>query len=135
MRMHELGSSGIQVSRVGLGCNNFGRRLDLDGTRAVVEAALADGINFLDTADIYGGNDSERFLGEGLQGRRDEVVLATKFGMADDGSGSRGYVGRAVAAAPRRPRTDGVGLLYYHRPPRATPIPETIRATPRPGDE
>src|SRR5438067_6051011 len=82
MRLHELGKSGLRVSRVGLGCNNFGGRLDLERTRAVVEAALAEGINFIDTADIYGGGDSERFLGEVLQGRRDEVVLATKFGMA-----------------------------------------------------
>ena len=86
VRTHELGSSGLEVSRVGLGCNNFGRRLDLEGTRAVVEAALAEGITFLDTADIYGGGKSEQFLGEILEGRRDEVVLATKFGMGEGGA-------------------------------------------------
>src|ERR1051326_1579643 len=110
MRLHELGSSGLRVSRVGLGCNNFGRRLDLDGTRAVVEAARAEGINFVDTADIYGGGDSERFLGEVLEGRREEVVLATKFGMADDGSGSRDYVRQAIAASLERLATDHVDL-------------------------
>ena len=128
MRLHELGQSGLRVSRVGLGCNNFGRRLDLEGTRAVVDAALAEGITFVDTADIYGGGDSERFLGEVMQGRRDEVVLATKFGMADDGSGTRDYVRRAIAASLERLRTDVVDLYYYHRPDGVTPVAETIGA-------
>ena len=128
MRLHELGKSGLRVSRVGLGCNNFGRRLDLDRTRAVVEAALADGITFIDTADIYGGGDSERFLGQILEGRRDEVVLATKFGMADDGNGSRDYVRRAIAASLERLRADQVDVYYYHRPDGVTPIAETVRA-------
>jgi aryl-alcohol dehydrogenase-like predicted oxidoreductase len=128
MRLHELGQSDLRVSRVGLGCNNFGRRLDLEGTRAVVEAALVDGINFLDTADIYGGGHSERFLGEILQGRREQVVLATKFGMAEDGSGSRDYVRRAIEASLERLATDYVDLYYYHRPDGVTPIAETIAA-------
>ncbi|HEY6836250.1 MAG TPA: aldo/keto reductase [Gaiellaceae bacterium] len=128
MRLRELGESGLRVSRVGLGCNNFGRRLDLDRTRGVVEAAFAEGINFVDTADIYGGGDSERFLGEVLEGRRDRVVLATKFGMADDGSGSREYVRRAFAASLERLRTDHVDLYYYHRPDGVTPIGDTVRA-------
>ena len=128
MRLHELGKSGLRVSRVGLGCNNFGRRLDLDRTRAVVEAALAEGITFIDTADIYGGGDSERFLGQILEGRRDELVLATKFGMADDGNGSRDYVRRAIAASLERLRTDHVDVYYYHRPDGVTPIAETVRA-------
>src|SRR5437764_6338660 len=81
MEHRPLGKSGIEVSVVGLGCNNFGGRLDLEETRRVVDAALDAGIDFLDTADIYGNKgDSERFLGEVLQGRRDRVVLATKFG-------------------------------------------------------
>ena len=76
-----LGSSDLRVSRVGLGCNNFGRRIDLEATRAVIDAALEAGVTFLDTADVYGSGDSERFIGEVLVGRRDEVVLATKFGQ------------------------------------------------------
>ena len=128
MRLQELGESGIRVSRVGLGCNNFGRRLDLEGTPAVVEAALAEGITFLDTADIYGGGNSERFLGEILKGRRDQVVLATKFGMGEDGRGSRDYVRRAIAASLERLATDYVDLYYYHQPDGVTPIAETISA-------
>jgi aryl-alcohol dehydrogenase-like predicted oxidoreductase len=87
-----LGHSGIEVTVLGLGCNNFGRRVDLDGTRAVVDAALEQGVTFLDTADIYGRRGgSEELLGEVLQGRRDQVVLATKFGMdMGDGGGPRG---------------------------------------------
>jgi aryl-alcohol dehydrogenase-like predicted oxidoreductase len=131
MRMHELGSSGIQVSRVGLGCNNFGRRLDLDGARAVVETALEEGINFLDTADVYGGSDSERYLGEILEGRRDQVVLATKFGMGgEEGTarGSRDYLRGALAASLERLGTDYVDLYYYHQPDGVTPVAETIAA-------
>jgi aryl-alcohol dehydrogenase-like predicted oxidoreductase len=128
VRTHELGSSGLEVSRVGLGGNNFGRRLDLEGTRAVVEAALAEGITFLDTADIYGGGKSEQFLGEILEGRRDEVVLATKFGMGDGGRGTRDYLRRALAGSLERLRTDRVDLFYYHRPDGETPIAETIEA-------
>jgi aryl-alcohol dehydrogenase-like predicted oxidoreductase len=128
VRLEELGSSDVGVSRVGLGCNNFGRRLDLKGTRAVVEAALAEGITFLDTADIYGGGNSERFLGEILEGRRDQVVLATKFGMADGANGKRDYVRRAIAASLDRLRTTYVDVYYYHRPDGVTPIAETIRA-------
>jgi aryl-alcohol dehydrogenase-like predicted oxidoreductase len=128
MRRDELGKSGLRVSRVGLGCNNFGRRLDLDRTREVVDAALAEGINFLDTADIYGGGDSERFLGEILEGRREEAVVATKFGMADDGGGTRDYMRRAIAGSLERLRTDVIDLYYYHRPDGATPIAETVGA-------
>jgi len=131
MRLQELGSSGIRVSRVGLGCNNFGGRLDLVQTRQVVEAALEAEINFLDTADIYGGGGSERFLGEILEGRRDEVVLATKFGMGPDEGmprGSREYLRRALAASLERLRADYVDVYYYHQPDGITPIAETIAA-------
>jgi aryl-alcohol dehydrogenase-like predicted oxidoreductase len=128
MQQHELGRSGLRVSRVGLGGNNFGRRLNLEGTRAVVEAAFSEGIKFFDTADIYGGGDSERFLGEILELRRDDVVLATKFGMADDGSGNRDYVRRAIAGSLDRLRTDVVDLYYYHRPDGVTPVADTIDA-------
>jgi aryl-alcohol dehydrogenase-like predicted oxidoreductase len=131
MRFKRLG--GLDVSVVGLGTNNFGRRLDLAGTRAVVDAALDAGINHLDTANIYGSaGGSERQLGELLEGRRDRVVLATKFGMdTGDGvtaRGARGYVKRAVEASLERLRTDHVDLLYYHRPDGITPFEETLEA-------
>src|ERR1043165_2388295 len=105
MPKRELGE--LSVSAVGLGCNNFGRRVDLEGTRAVVDAALDAGVDFLDTADIYGGGgQSERFLGEVREGRRDRVVLATKFGHdMGDGTTARGapeYVRRAVEASLAR---------------------------------
>src|SRR5881275_2568700 len=88
MRYRRLGDSGLAVSVVGLGCNNFGRRIDLDATRAVVDAALDVGVTFFDTSDSYG--ESETFLGEVLEGRRDDVVLATKFGskLADNRLGA-----------------------------------------------
>src|SRR3954464_1266605 len=131
MRQNPLGASGLTVSAVGLGCNNFGRRLDLAGTRAVIDAALDRGITFLDTADIYGDTDSERLMGEVLEGRRDRVVLATKFGMGDTGDlagGSREYVRRSIDASLARLRTDHVELYYYHRPDGVTPPAETIGA-------
>jgi aryl-alcohol dehydrogenase-like predicted oxidoreductase len=123
----------FDVSVVGLGCNNFGGRLDLDRTRAVVDAALDAGVNFFDTADVYGNHGgSERFLGELLEGRRDRVVLATKFGndMGDSAQarGSREYMRRAVEASLGRLRTDRIDLLYYHRPDGVTPISETVAA-------
>ncbi len=109
-----LGHSGIQVSVIGLGCNQFGGRLDLEGTRAVLDGAISEGITFLDTADRYGNTRSEEFIGEVLKGRRDEVVLATKFGMdlGDGWTGPRGapdYISHAVenslqAPADRRDR-------------------------------
>src|ERR687894_3304633 len=97
MRQQELGRSRLTVPVVGLGCNNFGRRLDRAGTRAVIDAALDAGVTFVDTADVYGGDGaSERLIGEALEGRRDRVVLATKFGMELSGDtgeprGSRAY--------------------------------------------
>jgi aryl-alcohol dehydrogenase-like predicted oxidoreductase len=123
----------FDVSVVGLGCNNFGGRLDLERTRAVVDAALDAGVNFFDTADVYGNRGgSEGFLGELLEGRRDRVVLATKFGndMGDgaQAGGSREYMRRAVDASLGRLRTDRIDLLYYHRPDGVTPISETIGA-------
>jgi aryl-alcohol dehydrogenase-like predicted oxidoreductase len=129
-----LGGSGVEVSRVGLGCNNFGGRLDLQRTRAVVEAALDAEITFFDTADTYGERGrSERFLGEILEGRRDRVVLATKFGWdvglgGDDLRGSRSYLRRAIDASLERLRTDHVDLYYYHRPDGVTPLAETLEA-------
>jgi aryl-alcohol dehydrogenase-like predicted oxidoreductase len=127
-----LGHSGVEVSAVGLGCNNFGRRLDLQGTRRVVDEALERGVTFFDTADIYGGGRSEEFLGELLEGRRDAVVLATKFGMdMGDGKGPRGsrdYVHQAVRNSLRRLRTDVIDVYWYHEPDGVTPIAETLEA-------
>jgi len=131
MEYRALGSSDLSLSVVGLGCNNFGRRVDLKRTREVVEAALAEGITFLDTADVYGDGESERFLGEILEGRRDEVVLATKFGWsAGDGrpSGTASQARQAVDVSLGRLRTDHVDLLYYHRPDGVTPFEETLGA-------
>jgi aryl-alcohol dehydrogenase-like predicted oxidoreductase len=127
-----LGDSGLEVSIVGLGCNNFGRRVDLEGTRAVVDAALDHGVTFFDTADIYGATQSEEFLGQVLQGRRDQVVLATKFGMdLHDGRGPRGsrdYIRYAVEGSLRRLQTDVIDVYWYHRPDGVTPIAETLGA-------
>src|SRR6201985_3358685 len=138
MRYRSLGSSGLLVSVVGLGCNNFGRRLDVNGTRAVVEAALDAGITLFDTADIYGGRGaSESLMGEVLGARRDQIVLATKWGnqKADMGygpvagaKGGRAYLKRAVTEALRRLRTDHIDLYQLHTPDPLTPIEETILA-------
>ena len=124
---------GLSVSAVGLGCNNFGRRVDLEGTRSVVDAALEAGIDFFDTADIYGAEpgESERLLGEVLSGRRDQVVLATKFGMERGEPGPRGsrdYIRRSVDGSLRRLRTNRIDLYQYHQPDGETPIGETLAA-------
>lgn len=138
MRYRSLGNSGLVVSVVGLGCNNFGRRLDTDATRAVVDAAMEAGITLLDTADSYGGaGRSEEILGEVLAGRRDQVVLATKFGHrgvdmgygpAAGAKGGRSYIMRAVDHSLRRLRTDYIDLYQLHTPDPATPIEETLAA-------
>jgi len=138
MRYGSLGESGLQVSVVGLGCNNFGSRLDVDGTRAVVDAAIDAGITLFDTSDTYGaGGGSERALGEVLAGRRDQVVLATKFGnqnndmgygAAAGAKGGRAYIRRAVAESLRRLRTDYIDLYQLHTPDPVTPVEETIAA-------
>ena len=138
MRYRALGNSGLVVSVVGLGCNNFGSRLDLAGTREVVDAAIDCGITLFDTADTYGGGGrSEELLGELLAGRRDQVVLATKFGHqnADMGyghaagaKGGRGYIRRAVEQSLRRLRTDYIDLYQIHTPDPHTPVAETLGA-------
>jgi len=137
MRYRHLGNSGLLVSVVGLGCNNFGSRLDVEGTRRVVDAAIDAGITLLDTADMYGRSESEAFLGEVLQGRRDQVVLATKFGhqsfdmgypRAAGAKGGRAYIRRAVEASLTRLRTDYIDLYQLHTPDPVTPIAETIAA-------
>ena len=137
-----LGGSGLLVSRVGLGCNAFGKRIDRDRTAAVVHAAVDSGVTLLDTADIYGSEpgESETLLGEVLARLpadvRADVVLATKFGMdmqgangSDHGArGSRRYVRRAIEASLRRLRTDHVDLYQLHEPDPVTPIEETLAA-------
>ena len=138
MRYRPLGESGLQVSVVGLGCNNFGRRLDVDGSRAVIDAALEAGVTLFDTAESYGGRGrSEEILGEVLDGRRDQVVLATKFGhqrsdmgygAAVGARGGRAYIRRAVHESLRRLRTDYIDLYQLHTPDPVTPIAETIAA-------
>ncbi|HKE66171.1 MAG TPA: aldo/keto reductase [Micromonosporaceae bacterium] len=138
MRYRRLGNSGLVVSVVGLGCNNFGRKVDEAGTRSVVDAALEHGINLFDTSDTYGDpqGSSEVLVGKALRGRRDDVVIATKFGMdmnglngVDHGArGSRRYVMRAVEASLRRLDTDYIDLYQIHRPDESTPIDETLSA-------
>ena len=131
MKENVLGDSGLSVSRIGLGCNNFGRVTDLAGTRAIVDAALDVGMTFLDTAESYGGGDSERFIGEALLGRRERVVLATKFGGGPPGGRARGtaaYINAAVEASLARLQTHYLDLLYYHAPDGVTPVDETLDA-------
>jgi aryl-alcohol dehydrogenase-like predicted oxidoreductase len=133
VRTRRLGREGPEVSVVGLGCNNFGMRVDLDGTRAVVDAALDAGVTLFDTADIYGNRGgSESFLGDVLEGRRDSAVIATKFGgdMGDgtEARGSRAYIRRAIEASLRRLRTDYIDLYQYHVPDGVTPFDETFGA-------
>ena len=129
MRKRRIGS--LEVSVVGLGCNNLGRRLDEAATRSVVDAALDAGVDFFDTADVYGETDSETFLGRVLQGRRDRVVLATKFGskVAEGKQGARPeYVRQALEDSLRRLRTDHVDLYQLHRPDPTVPIADTLGA-------
>jgi aryl-alcohol dehydrogenase-like predicted oxidoreductase len=138
MRYRTLGDSGLLVSVVGLGCNNFGGRIDLQRTRAVVDAAIDAGITLFDTAEMYGKDGgSELALGEVLAGRRDKVVLATKFGHqkvdmgygpAAGAKGGRGYIRLAVEKSLRRLRTDYIDLYQLHTPDPLTPIEETIAA-------
>jgi len=129
MDTRRIGS--LEVSVVGLGCNNFGRRLDSGATSAVVDAALDAGVNFFDTADVYGGTKSEEFLGRALSRRRDEVGLATKFGAQVDEQrkGAKPeYVGQAVEDSLRRLRTDRIDLYQLHRPDPDVPIEDTLGA-------
>jgi aryl-alcohol dehydrogenase-like predicted oxidoreductase len=134
MQQRPFGTTNLKVSAVGLGCNNFGARLDQAATQKVVHAALDAGVTLFDTADIYGNRgDSERMLGEALGSRRKDIVLVTKFGLPMDGSGrrqggSRRYVPRALEASLKRLKTDWVDVYYVHRPDPETPIEETLAA-------
>lgn len=133
MEFKQLGNSGLTVSVVGLGCNNFGVRCNFEQSEAVIQAALDSGITFFDTADIYGGRGgSETFMGKILRGRRDEIVLASKFGMdmgtSDIALGSRRYVRKAIEASLNRLQTDYLDLYQFHQPDPHTPIEETLAA-------
>ena len=129
MEKRRIGS--LQVSVVGLGCNNFGWRLDADATAKVVHGALDTGVNFLDTADIYGGTKSEEYLGRALRGRREQAVVATKFGMKvdDQRHGAKpAYVRQAAEDSLRRLGTDYIDLYQLHQPDPETPIADTLAA-------
>jgi aryl-alcohol dehydrogenase-like predicted oxidoreductase len=134
MEYKNLGRSGLQVSVVGLGCNNFGMRCDYAASEVVVNKAIDEGINLFDTADVYGGQGkSEEFLGGILKGRRNDVIVATKFAMKmgegpHKSGGSRRYIMSAVEDSLRRLQTDYIDLYQMHRPDPTVPIDETLRA-------
>jgi aryl-alcohol dehydrogenase-like predicted oxidoreductase len=131
MQFRNLGRSGLRVSLVGLGCNNFGGRIDLEATRKVVDAAIEHGITLFDTADIYGEKGgSETALGQVLGARRKDIVLASKFGMKmfhGGEGGSRRYIMTAVEESLQRLKTDWIDLYQFHKPDPLTPIDETLR--------
>ena len=127
------GTDGFDVTIVGLGCNAFGRRLDEADSRPVIHAALDAGITFFDTAEIYGDGLSEEFIGRALEGRRDDIVLATKFGLRTinvpgKGRGSRANAMAAIDKSLKRLRTDHIDLYQFHMPDPTTPIAETLQA-------
>jgi aryl-alcohol dehydrogenase-like predicted oxidoreductase len=129
MEHRPIGSLSVTVA--GLGCNNFGIRLDAAHTREIVHAALGFGVNFFDTADIYGGTKSEEFLGRALGERRSSVVLATKFGLPIDAQrkgASPAYIRRALEDSLRRLGTDYIDLYQLHRPDESVPIADTLGA-------
>lgn len=134
MKLRNLGSSGLRVSLIGLGCNNFGGRIDLEASRKVVHKALDLGITFLDTADMYGNRGgSETCLGQILGDRRKDIILATKFGYPMDQAetlkgASRRHIMGAVEASLKRLKTDWIDLYQLHRPDPLTPLEETLRA-------
>ncbi|MBT4739555.1 MAG: aldo/keto reductase [Rhodospirillaceae bacterium] len=134
MEYRNLGQSGLKVSAVGLGCNNFGMLMDQQQTNAVVSTALDQGITLFDTADVYGGQGkSESFLGKALGKKRDQAVIATKFGnpMGDGPyktGASRRYIMQAAEASLKRLKTDYIDLYQIHKPDPETPIEETLRA-------
>src|SRR4051812_32879213 len=129
MEMRSIGS--LKVSVVGLGCNNFGRRLNAEQTAVVVSAALDAGINFFDTADVYGAGQSEEYLGAALKGRRDEAVIATKYHGKMEGQGqgaSPEYIRIAVEASLRRLAVETIDLYQQHSPDKDVPIEDTLGA-------
>lgn len=132
MEYRNLGSSGLKVSALGLGANNFGWWIDEQRSAAVLNRALELGINFIDTADIYDKGRSEEFIAAALKGRRTQVIIATKFAMPlgegiNDKGGSRGYIMKAVEASLKRLQTDYIDLYQMHTPDPTTPLEETLR--------
>jgi aryl-alcohol dehydrogenase-like predicted oxidoreductase len=133
MEYRRLGSSGLEVSTIGLGCTNFGVRRDAAETKVIIDAALDRGINLIDTANTYSAGKSEECVGQALEGRRHEIVLTSKFGQPTgpgpmEMGGSRHHIMRAVEDSLRRLRTDYIDLYQMHVPDPHVPIEETLRA-------
>ncbi|MDP2643621.1 MAG: aldo/keto reductase [Desulfobacterales bacterium] len=133
MRYRRIGKSGLTVSEIGLGGNNFGQRADEKSSLATIRHALALGINFIDTADVYNQGRSEEIVGKAVQAGRSRVIIATKFGHPNsmdpaEQGGSRRYILKAVEASLKRLGTDYIDLYYIHRPDEGTPVEETLRA-------
>jgi len=135
MEMKQLGGSTLEVSSVGMGCMNLGMMCDQDAADAIVDAALAEGVNFFDVADIYGGGEAESILGKALGTRRKDVIVATKFGARTSGGGgaaenggSRAFIMKAVETSLEKLGTDYIDLYQYHFPDPATPVEETLQA-------
>lgn len=132
MEYRRLGSSGLKVSEIGLGGNNFGWRIDEQTSISVINHALDMDVNFIDTADVYGRGQSEEFVGKAVRSKRSQVIIATKFGFAmgngpNDQGGSRYYIKKAVEASLKRLQTDYIDLYQMHTPDATTPIEETLR--------
>ncbi len=133
MEYRMLGRSGLKVSEIGLGCNNFGPRTDKETSMNIINYALEMGINFIDTAEMYGQGRSEEIVGQAVKGKRSRVIIATKFGhpksmRANQQGGSHSYIMEAVDASLRRLNTDYIDLYYFHYPDPETQIQETLRA-------
>jgi aryl-alcohol dehydrogenase-like predicted oxidoreductase len=132
MNYRQLGTSGLQISEIGLGTNNFGRRLDAAGTAKVMDQALEDGITFIDTANVYGGGLSETYIGQAIKGKRDQYILATKVAMkmgdgANQIGASRQHILTEIENSLKRLQTDYVDLYQIHRADPKTPIEETLQ--------
>src|SRR5438874_2533279 len=133
MHFRKLGTSGLRVSAIGLGCNPFGNEVDPAAARAIVDSALEQGVNYFDTADAYYEGRSEEYLGQALEGKRQQVIVATKFGNRvglgpNDAGASRHHIVASCEASLRRLRTDYVDVYQVHTPDRGTPIEETLDA-------
>lgn len=131
MEYRKLGNSGLRVSEVGLGGNNFGARIDEETAINIINHALEIGVNFIDTAEVYGQGQSEELVGKALKGKRSQVIIATKFAYyiikPDQQGGSRSYIMKAVDASLKRLQIDYIDLYYMHSPDPETPILETLR--------